>query len=156
MVFRSHLDYCNALLAGLPKVLIWKLQMVQNAEARVLCRVPKHDHIQPTLKELHWLPVAFRIKYKVCVLTHKALYGSGPSYIKDMLQVKSSEYSLRSTDTLTLEVPKTNCKTLGDRSFQAVAPREWNVLPSDLRVVNDFNVFKCRLKTHFFSLAYTR
>ena len=49
----SHIDYCNALLIGLPKYIIKKLQMVQNTAARVLCRIGKFDHITPTLKRLH-------------------------------------------------------------------------------------------------------
>jgi flagellar biosynthesis chaperone FliJ len=150
----SHLDYSNALLAGLPKNLLQKLQMVQNAAARVLCWISKYDHIQPTLKQLHWLPVTYRITFKLCVLTHKALHGTGPTYLRDMLHIRSSEYSLRSTDTLTLEVPKTRRRTLGDRAFLAVAPREWNSLPRDLRVINDLDMFKRRLKTHLFSIAY--
>ena len=49
----SHIDYCYALLIGLHKYLIRKLQMVQNTAARVLCRIGKNDHITSTLKSLH-------------------------------------------------------------------------------------------------------
>ena len=61
----SRLDHCNALYAGLPLRLMWKLQMVQNATARLL--------ISPTLAALHQLPIHFRIDYKVLMLTYKAL-----------------------------------------------------------------------------------
>ena len=150
----SHLDYCNVLLAGIPNVLLRKLQMVQNSAARVLCKVPRHDHIKPILKQLHWLPIKYRIVFKICVMTHKALYGAGPSYIKDMLTIASPDYSLRSTDALTLVIPKTKRKTLGDRAFQSAAPRQWNSLPCHLRNISDLTVFKKQLKTHLFTLAY--
>ncbi|KAF7708165.1 hypothetical protein HF521_017222, partial [Silurus meridionalis] len=55
----SRIDYCNALLAGCPASLINKLQLVQNAAARVLTRSRKYDHITPILSSLHWLPVKF-------------------------------------------------------------------------------------------------
>ncbi len=52
----SRLDYCYALLGGCSARLINKLQMVQNAAARVLTRTRKYEHISPVLSTLHWLP----------------------------------------------------------------------------------------------------
>ncbi len=53
----SRLDYCNALPGGCPASSINKLQIVQNAAARVLTRSRKYDHITPILQSLHWLPI---------------------------------------------------------------------------------------------------
>lgn len=150
----SHIDYCNILLYGLPKCFIKKLQMVMNSAARVLCRIPKHEHISPTLKELHWLPVVYRIRFKMCVITFNALKGSGPCYIRDMLTIKQSGYRLRSSASILLEVPRMKHKTLGDRSFYSGAPREWNALPVHLRSLDNIADFKRGLKTHYFSIAY--
>ena len=150
----THLDYCNALLIGLPQKLIRKMQMVQNTAARVLCRVKKFDHITPTLKKLHWLPIAYRIKYKVCLLTFKALRDQGPVYIRDMLSIRSGHYTLRSSQILSLEVPRTKRKTLGDRAFRVAAPKMWNSLPKDLRAVETVSEFKNKLKGHFFDQEY--
>ncbi len=61
----SRLDYCNALLGGCPVSSINKLQIVQNAAARVLTRSRKYYHITPILQSLHWLPIKFRISYKI-------------------------------------------------------------------------------------------
>ncbi len=68
----SRLDYCNALLGGCPASSINKLQIVQTAAARVLTRSRKYDHITPILQSLHWLPINFRISYKLLLLTYKA------------------------------------------------------------------------------------
>src|SRR4029434_7678136 len=57
----SHLDYCNALLTGLPACVVKPLQMIQNAAARLVFNQPKRAHITPLLIDLHWLPVAARI-----------------------------------------------------------------------------------------------
>ncbi len=67
----SRLDYFNALLGGCPASSINKLQVVQNAAARVLTRSRKYDHITPILQSLHWLPIKFRISYKILLLTYK-------------------------------------------------------------------------------------
>ncbi len=61
----SSLHYCNALLHGLPKNQIHRIQLVQNSVARVVMCLKKHDHITKARKELHWLPVEARCKFKI-------------------------------------------------------------------------------------------
>ena len=57
----TNLDYCNAILYGLPKVLLNRLQLVQNRAARIVTFTKKNEHITPILIDLNWLPVDYRI-----------------------------------------------------------------------------------------------
>ena len=66
----SSCRYCNAVLAGLPKVTIAPLQRAQNAAARLILRLAPHDHVTAALCHLHWIPVQYRITYKLCLLMH--------------------------------------------------------------------------------------
>ena len=45
----SRLDYCNSLSSGCPQYLLDRLQKVQNAAARLVCKAKKSDHIHPCL-----------------------------------------------------------------------------------------------------------
>src|SRR6218665_488691 len=59
----------KSLLAGAPACLLDELQSVLNAAARLICNRRKYDHVTTLLRDvLHWLPVPFRIEYKLCLL----------------------------------------------------------------------------------------
>ncbi len=77
----SGLDYYNALLGGCPASSINKLQIVQNAAARVFTRSRKYDHITPILQSLHWLPIKFRTSFKIVLLAYKALNDLAFAYL---------------------------------------------------------------------------
>jgi len=76
----SSLDYCNSILAGLPKGLLSQLQWVQNAAATLVLGLQPCVHIEPALFELHWLPVHLRTDYKLCLLMHSATVQCCPRY----------------------------------------------------------------------------
>ncbi len=156
----SRIDYCNSLLNGIPSYLFDRVQRLQNAAARIICGLQKFDHITPSLFKLHWLPVRQRVDFKTLLLTYKCVNGLAPEYLSELLVSYKQSYNLRSvTDTsnwdeFLLKVPKTNLKCCGDRAFSVVAPSLWNVLPYELRSLDDINVFKTELKTYLFKIAY--
>ena len=154
----SRLDYCNSLLYGLPKYQLSKLQRVMNASARLVYCAPKSCHITPLLRELHWLPVCYRIEYKIILLTFKVLHGMAPDYLHHLISVlPPSRYNLRRNDDCAalLTFPKIRTKkTLADRSFSCAAPRLWNLLPTTIRSISSLDIFKIRLKTFLFNRAF--
>ena len=150
----SRLDYCNGLFIGIPGKTIQKLQYIQNSAARVLMRARKHEHITPILQSLHWLPISSRITYKILLLTHNCIHGHAPAYLKELITLQSTTRTLRSSNTLLLQIPSTRLSTMGDRAFCSAAPRLWNSLPLQLRAIQRLDSFKTGLKTFLFRKAY--
>ena len=53
-----------------------------------------------------------------------------------------------------LEVPNVRLKSYGDRAFSVAAPKQWNDIPLDIKLSGSVDVFKSRLKTYLFRLAF--
>ena len=147
----SKLDNCNSLLFGLPKYQMKRLQYVQNTAARIVCRIGRYEHITPVLVHLHWLPVHYRIVFKIVLLVYKTINGMSPRYLTDLLQFRESSRSLRSVSNELLRQPRTITKTYGDKAFSVCAPRLWNILPLDIRKSSSVYAFKKSVKTYLFS-----
>ncbi len=76
-----RLDYCNSLYKGINQASIQRLQKVQNAAARLLLNIKKRERITLSLVSLHWLPVQYRIDFKLLLLVHTSLHGLAPTYL---------------------------------------------------------------------------
>ena len=151
----SKMDYCNSLLYGINEYQLDQIQRCQNNAARIISLSRKYDHITPTLRNLHWLPVRYRIIYKILVIAHKSLYNEGPVYLQHLLSWYAPERDLRSGYKYLLDEPTWRLKSFGARRFEYAAPRLWNtILPIDLRKETNSEHFKSGLKTCLFRLAY--
>jgi hypothetical protein len=49
---------------------LFELQWVKNAAARLVTWIGWRDHMTPALQQLRWLPISYRITYKLGVLMH--------------------------------------------------------------------------------------
>ncbi len=164
----SRLDYCNALLAGLPSNTNKPLQMIQNAAARLVFNEPKRAHVTPLFVSLHWLPVAARIQFKTLMLAYRTATGSAPTYFHSLLRIyipsRSPAYfhsllriyihsrSLRSASERRLVVPSQRGSKSLSRTFSFTVPGRWNDLPTHIRNAGSLSNFKHQLKTHLSTL----
>ncbi len=122
----SRLDYCNALFAGLPASSIKPLQWIQNSAARLIFNEPKKTHVTPLFINLHWLPIAARIKFKALMFAYRTTTGSAPLYLNSVLQtyVPLEACVLQMNDTL-LFIPKRHKITFTDFFINCSLLVEW-------------------------------
>ena len=105
----------------MPEEDIARLQRVQNCLARVVTKAPRFSRSVLIVKQLHWLPVKFRIHFKICAITFRTLNDNQPAYLADLLvRPKCSKY-LRFTNSNRFVVPRINTKT-GSRAFSISSP----------------------------------
>src|SRR6218665_2176952 len=67
-------------------------------------KTPKHHHITPILKKLHWLKIPERIEYKAISLTYNTLQSSQPSYLRQLFTIQPPRLT-RSSSALALFRP---------------------------------------------------
>ncbi len=151
----SRLDYCNALLAGLPANSIKPLQLIQNAAARLIFNEPKRTHVTPLFINLHWLPIAARIKFKALMFAYRTTSGSAPIYLNLLLQTYVPSRSLRSaSERRIIVLSQRGTKSLS-QTFSLTVPIWWNDLPNSIPAAESLAIFKKHLKTHLFHLYLT-
>ena len=151
----SRLDYCNSLLYGINGYLVSQIQRCQNNAARIVSFRRKYDHITPVLKDLHWLPVEYRMNYKILLLAYKAQHGMAPPYLSSLLSPYKPGRSLRSEGKHLLTTPRYRLEGFGKRCFAHAAPSLWNTLPISINCTQSIDIFKSNLKTHLFNIAYS-
>ena len=149
----SRLDYCNSLLNNIAKQYLSKLQRVQNCLSRVVLRAPRFSPSLPLLKQLHWLPVNYRIKFKLSTLTYRALAIHQPPYLASILHFSNIPRQLRSSTSQQLSIPRTKLN-LGKRAFSVAAPIIWNELPTTFKYCESLASFRKHLKTYLSKLLF--
>ena len=137
----SKLDYCNSLFHNMPEKDIARLQRFQNCLVKVVTKASRFSRSVPILKRLHWLPVKFRIHFKICAITFRILKENQSAYLADLLvRPKCSKY-LRSTNSNRFVVPRIKTKT-GSRAFFISGPALWNALPVPIRNAKTILTFR--------------
>jgi len=101
----ARLDYCNRLLSGTSGGNFDRLQVVQIALARTMCRAPWAGSITELRRSLHWVPIRQRVEYKLAVITYNAIQTNTPSTLASLIDSYRTTRTLRSSDKYLLSHP---------------------------------------------------
>ena len=106
-------------------------------------------------RELHWLNVVDRVRFRVCVQVHKCLHNMAPGYLSTLYQPVFSvpgRRHFRSARHSELDFPRVNLATYRGRVLAYAGPTSWNSLLNSLKNINlTLQTFKRHLKTFLFS-----
>ena len=116
----SRHDFCNSLLSGMADTDLVQLHRVQNRLAHVVTKSSPFTSSVPLLRSLHWLPVKFRIDFKICLLTYETLSEKQLVYLHSLLATPLPSRSPRSNKGITLSVPRV--KTNAGKGHLALVP----------------------------------
>ena len=113
--------------------------------AHLIFKLGPREHVTPCLLQLHWLPVRWRIQFKLCCIMHSLFNGNCPAYLTDILQavsVSRSRLRLRSSSSTDYVLLRLRTK-FGERAFSHAGPSTWNRPPEDIRA--ESNIANCRV-----------
>ena len=82
---------------GRLSTVIKPLQQVQNSAAKLILKSHRAEHAKPLLKQLHWLPIEQRLKYKTACLCYQIITGIAPQYLAELVQLYIPSRSLGSS-----------------------------------------------------------
>ena len=109
------------------------------------------------MKKLHWLPVKYRIQFKIGLITYKILNQGQPVYLRELIHPYTSSRNIRQstpkfkflhTPTFDRKVHKS--VKLFSNSFSHYALVVWNSFPFQIRNSPSVASFRKHLKTHLF------
>jgi len=129
----------------------------QNVAAWLVLVLDRRAHVTPALKRLHWLPVKYRILFKLATLMHYCLHHCCPAYLMDIVTFNDSDTAVHRLQSLTTRaaIMKQTRTQVGQRAFSVAGPDVWNSLPPEVRLTKNFATFKKKLKTHLFDIAFS-
>ena len=149
-LIQPHFDYaCSAWYTSLNKKFRTKLQIMQNKCVRFCLQQGKRTHAGfIEFDKLNWLPVEKRFNQCLCVNTFKFYNDTCPLYLGDIFHPTEQNRINTRTSTLKLSQPlrKTN---YGKNCISFMAPKTWNGLPSNIKTLENTNLFKHKVKDYY-------
>ena len=133
------------------------LTKLQYRAIRTIFRIKKYSrqHITPYMKSIHWLPIPYRIQYKLLLLTHHATHNNKHDYLTELLTNYKSSRPQRTIHKYKLNIPiNLSLNKKQESSFSIISPKLWNSLHHLIRSIVSDHTFKVKLKTHLFNIAY--
>ena len=114
----SQLDYANAIFINLPSSSIYPIQRIQNQTAKLILNKHWLNSSTISMRQLHWLPIRFRCKYKMLLHVYRCMKDEAPEYLWQKHNLRNPARMTHSaTECNPLQIPYNRRKMLADHGF---------------------------------------
>ena len=135
----SNFNYCPLVWHFCSAKSTNKIEKIQERALRFLHNDHVSSHNDLLLKSQRCTMHLSRLR-SLSLEIFKTLNDLNPSFMKDIFQIRTSNYSLRNPNNLTHYRP--NQVTFGTNSLRFLGPQIWNCLPEELKSADNLNTFK--------------
>ena len=119
------------------------MQRIQNQVAKLIMNRDRCESSTSTMRQLHWLPISFRCKYKVLLLVYRCMNSQAQEYLQQKLSLKNPVWiTCSATERDILQIPYNKRRTLAECGFSSAGPKLWNSLPLELQTAPTVSIFK--------------
>ena len=154
----SKLNYCSSLYSFTSKQNQKKLDRLLKSGVRFINNITgiaRRDPITPLVKELHFLPIKYRSWFKINLIVYKCFNGLAPMYLNHLLIPRAGQslrITRRANDITYLCSHPLERLHYKNQCFRYVSPGLWNCLSQVIRESSNIEIFKSKLKTHYYEL----
>ena len=133
-----HFQYCSV---------VWHFCSSRNSETLESLNKRDRESTYSQLLDRAAATSLYNLRVQNMLITiHKCIHiNFYPAYLKDLLTLRSTVYSLRGTDILSLCRPAST--SYGLHSFKYFACKTWNSLPENIRTESTLAGFKRLIRT---------
>ena len=145
---RPVIEYASIIFDSCSDAMSDMLEKVQRQAALTITGAYNHTSHVHLLKELGLPLLSQRRQVSKIILIHKIITNHTPSYLKRLLPTMTDHSHETRQGNFTFELPVIR-KNYLLKSFLPSSIRLWNKLDESLKVIDDIDVFRAKIKTLF-------
>ena len=144
--FRPVLEYGDILMSNITEEQSALIEQVHKRAGSIISGAIRGTSSAVLYEELSWISMEMRRKQRRLLAFHKIIHNIAPQYLRNCLPPTvrdNAAYNFRNLDALRTIPTRLE---LFYKSFFPLTVREWNVLPLEVRNINDHEQFKTTLQ----------
>ena len=145
---QPHLLYTLPVWGGCSAQNKKRIVTIQKRAIRTISKAYHTAHTEPRMKKLGLLKFDDLYRLQSTLLVHDCIYNHAPPNIRNTLHIaQNPNHNLRnqSSNPLDLKVPNLKSRA-GSHSFRQIGSGFWNMVPNELRQINQKKRFKTAMK----------